>query len=242
MPELAASTLYYIITALVVVLVILVVQVVYVRTSLAKYTRDDYYKQLLVKNEYTTTQDQSCSNFGIYAWPIDTFLAKLLNAPGMRKMAALKVAAPSYFYSVPSKAGFQTIEYASTDVYYIPLVGASTATSKFMNDLLSKRVDYVTWQGGLFRVAPAVDYKQKMHKYLSEKSFDNVISMLDSVSIIALIAIPTLSKLKEQDYAFAEKLDETSPDTIVYSFIGDSRSELVVDALPNSFHVFAYKA
>ena len=56
------SYLYYILAFAVALALILLVQVIYVRIKLSKYTKDEYYKQLLVKNEYNNTQSTACSN------------------------------------------------------------------------------------------------------------------------------------------------------------------------------------
>jgi len=225
-----------------ILLVVLGVQVLYIKTLIGKYSKDDYYKQLLVKNEYVEQQTQTmCSNFGVYGWQINTSLAKYINEPSMKAQLIHLIKLPAFFYSVPTKLGLQTVEFPTTDVYFIPLASTSPATERFVADVLANRVDYVTWQTGLFRSAYLANFKDKVTEFLEFKGFKNVVGMLNNVKVIALCKVPTLSMLKEFDYSFAQSIDETVPDTLIQSFIGDSRQELDIENLPVSLQVVGYK-
>ena len=153
----------------------------------------------------------------------------------------MKVKLPSYFYTVPTKTGYHSIEYSTTQVHFIPLVNTTPATSRFTNDALAGKLDYVTWQGMLFRASVMSTYKEMMTEYLTSNGHSNVLAGLENTTIICLCEIPTLSKLAEVDYAFAQALEEDAPDTIIHSFIGDSRNPFNVNSLPNLVHVIAYK-
>ena len=232
---------YYFLAVVLALVVIVIIQVIYVRVQLSKYSKDDYYKQLMVKNEYVTTQNQVCSNFSVYAWQIDTVLAKLMNENAIRLGFTTQMDLPKYFYTIPTSGSFKTIEYTSSDLYFVPLVTSSIATTRFINDCISQNVDYVSWHAGLFRVQAMQDFKDKMSTYLSSKSLDSITSMLDKCTVIVLARVPSLASLKEIDYALSQELDENAPDSVIHSFVGDSRGEFDASSLANSLHVIGYK-
>lgn len=238
------SHIYFIIAGLLLLVAVLLVLVINVRSNLAKYSKDDYYKQLLVKNEYTTTQTTAaCSNFGVYALQVDTAIAKHLNSGVIHTFAATKLAVPSFFYSVPTpKNGIMSVDYKSRKVNFLPVKAKSPTTSRFVTDILAGRVDFITWQKGMFRVTIASAFKDDMKEFFDKKGFQNVAKALDDVVVLMLIKLPTLSDLAEQDYALSQILAQgKAPNSIIQSFIGESTVEFAVDSLPNGMHVIGYK-
>lgn len=238
------SHIYFIIAGLLLLVAILLVLVINVRSNLAKYSKDDYYKQLLVKNEYTTTQTMAtCSNFGVYALQIDTAIAKHLNSGVIHTFATTKLAVPSFFYSVPTpKNGIMTVDYKSRKINFLPVKAKSPATSRFVNDVIAGRVDFITWQKGIFRVTVASSFKEDMKEFFDTKGFQNVAKALNDVVVLMLIKLPTLAELGEQDYALSEIISNgKAPNSIIQSFIGESTLEFNVDSLPNGMHVIGYK-
>lgn len=236
--------IYYILAGLLVVVVILVIQVMHVRSSLATYSKDDYYKQLLVKNEYTSTQSTTaCSNFGVYALQVDTAIAKHLNSGVIHTYASNKIDTPKFFYSVPTpKNGIMSIEYKSRNINFLPLKAKSASTSRLVNDMLGGRVEFITWQKGMFRVVLAPSFKEDMKEFFETKGFDNVRKALDDVVVVVLVKLPTLSELAEDNYVLSQMLERgNAPDGIIHTFIGQSTLEFNVDALPNGLHVIGYK-
>jgi hypothetical protein len=220
----------------VLLLVVLIMQIVNVRGLLKTYSKDDYYKQILVKNEYNTVQATSCSNIGIYGWQIDTILAGLLSNISAQINTTVKM--PSFFYSVPTTSGIRTIEYSTSEIFYIPILSSSPATTRFVNDVLSNKIDYVTWSAGLFRPVYVPDFSQQMLPYLTKAKYNNIIQLLETNSVIALCKIPSMTLLKTMDFDLAQSTDVLS-DTTLQSFLGDSRGNIL--DLPNSLHIIGYK-
>lgn len=235
------NALYIIISCVIILIVILCFQVVYVRTQLYKYIKDDYYKQLLVKNKYVEEQTlQRCSNFGIYTWQINTALATYLNDSALKSQLLSIIKRPSFFYSVPTKIGLQSVEVPSEDMYFIPIIKDSPTSHRFINDMLANRVDYVTWQTGLYRASYLTTFKDDVKDFLELKGLTNITSLLETSKIIALSKIPHLSTIREINYEMSESIPDNAPDHLIQSFIGDSRQEINISNLPNNLQVVGY--
>lgn len=236
-PE-GSNTLYYIIlAALLVVLVILAIQVIYVRLSLAKYSKEEYYKQLLVKNEYVSQQTKDmCSNFGVYALQIDTNLARSLNSGFVYNHAIDTIKIEPIHYTVPINSGYVTVEYRSHQVHYLPINTSVAATSRFINDYLANKIEYITWNANLFRIVYIPNFADQVKLLYETKHLQK--HYFDGKDIFALIKIPTISELALYNSTLASS-SNLSP--VLKSFIGDSSGVFDATILPEAVHVIGYK-
>jgi len=241
MPDTTPKYIFFIVALAFAVLVVLTFQVVFVRIQLSKYDQDDYYKQLLVKNEYVNNVE-SCSNFGVYAVTVETSLIQIINHGDLLNKAVASVQLPLYVYTIPTKNGFQSIEYVNYDVIFLPLT-KSPGTARLVNDILKQRVDYVTWSSNLFRISVCSDYKDKMQEYLLSNGYGDTYKAMENMSIIVLTKIPSLDSLKEADYQFGESIDSSTPATIIHSFIGTSQSSIDFGSFSDAamLHLVGYK-
>lgn len=221
-------------------LIILFIQIIYIRTKLAKYSQEDYYKQLLVKNKYVDEQTyQQCSNFNVYIWQINSTLASYLNDTTYKPQIQTILKPISFLYSVPTKIGLQSVSVVSTNLFFIPLVN-SPPTSRFINDCLSKRIDYITCQYGVYRCLYMPDFKNQMGEFFTYQGLKTVDKSLDNTSIIVLSKLPTISAIREINFELQEAIDDSTPDILIQSFAGDSRSDFPSTELPNVLQVFGY--
>jgi hypothetical protein len=230
----------YIWSIITVFLIILLVQIIYIQTKLTKYSKDDYYKQLLVKNRYVEEQTyQQCSNFNIYVWQINSTIANYLNDVTLKPQIQTILKPISFLYSVPTKIGLQSVSVVSTDLFFIPLVN-SPPTTRFINDFLSKRIDYISCQYGVYRCSYLQDFKSQMGDFFMYKGLKTVENSLDNTSIIVLSKLPTISAIKQINFELQEAIDDSTPDILIQSFAGDSRQDFPATELPNVMQVFGY--
>lgn len=235
------SYVYYIVAVLVVAVVMLLFQIIYIRVHLSKYSKDDYYKQLIVKNEFQSN-GQSCSNLGVYAVTVVTNLVQIINQGVLLGLASSSIQLPAFVYSIPTSSGFQSIEYTNRDIVLLPLT-KSPGSSRLVNDILGQRVDYITWASNVFRASVSMDYKDRMQEFMLSNGYDELFESLDGITIIVLTKIPSLATLKDADYTFGESIDNNTPATIIYSIIGSSQNTLDLVALSERpvIHMIGYK-
>ena len=230
------SILYIVLALVVLIAVVVMIQVVYVRMKLSKYSNDDYYKQMLVKNEYQDTQSiNACSNLGIYGMEIDATLTATLNSNAVKLSTQNTFALPSYHYTLPIGDKFASVEHTPTTYITIALI-AGAAASRLTNDIAARKVDYVTWGQSLYRIAHFPDYSDKVP---DAKKIPNRV-------YIALIPIPTLNELARHTNSAAQStLTATSTNQpVITSFLSSSASAITqpldLTKLPSLMQVVGY--
>ena len=232
------QTEWIILSVLVFLVFILIVQVVYVRIKLGRYSNDDYYKQLLVKSEYEKQNEGVCSNISIYAWEIDKSLSMVLNQKEIKAKAQASVKLPEQIYIIPSADGKkQAVTYYPQEFEILALV-ANPASVRFVNDVAQKKVDYITFGNLLYRVDVVTDYETKISEFLTYANRD-ALPLLKNKYFVALIPIPSWNQLSMNNF---DMINIKKTDISIQGFIASSSPNAIdLSNLPTYLHVIGYR-
>lgn len=223
------AIIYILIAVATLVFIVMAIMIANISNRLSKYSRDDYYKQALVKNDYVINQD-ACSNFAIYALSIDTNITADINRSLLAGYANGRISLPTHFYTIPKPRSSTassapetiTIEYTPTAPYYIALKNNTPSNTRLVEDILGKRIEYLTLGPGIYRVSIINNYHGIMSSFLKENNYTNLASKLAEAAVIALTRIPTFDELKSSSEELSSAdTPANQPQQIIHMFIGN---------------------
>lgn len=139
-----------ILIVLIILAVLLVFQVLLLRSKIKTFAKNDYYKQSLVKNEYAYKNVESCANFAVYPWNVDTILFTAINNTDHKNRFMNHYEVKTFMYTVRRQAtmSIETVPFteSTSNLTVVPVI--KIGDNKFLNAFKNGKIEYIIWDKG----------------------------------------------------------------------------------------------
>ena len=208
----------------VILFVLVVMQIIYIRVTISKYTDNDYYKQALETSDPDAATKDRINGMNLYSLQFIPSVISSLNRDSIQQYVHENAPLPKLSLPILYSGAIHSMTYYPKAFSFIVLQ-RTAAAEKLHTDILTGAVTYLTFAGITCPVTASDKLQDAIKSYASTNDLDLKSALVDKIVIIA-VHPPKYDELIPGGYTY-----DTEATYDLISFTGSTLTDSLQDLI-----------